>query len=52
MCTFCAFMQGLLILWKTIRDHDTLFILAETAHFLGIGVLMFKMQSRKSAAGL
>ncbi|GAX80905.1 hypothetical protein CEUSTIGMA_g8340.t1 [Chlamydomonas eustigma] len=52
MMGVAAGVLGLMILWKTIRDHDTLFILAETAHFLGIGVLMFKMQSRKSAAGL
>lgn len=42
----------LLILWRTIRDHDTLFVLAEISHFLGIGVLAYKLYTRKSVAGL
>ncbi|KAF6261315.1 hypothetical protein COO60DRAFT_1636898 [Scenedesmus sp. NREL 46B-D3] len=42
----------LLILWRTIEDHDTLFVLAEVAHFVGIGLLAFKMYSKRSAAGL
>ena len=33
------------------QDHDTLFILAEVAHFLGIGILVFKLQRKKSVAG-
>jgi hypothetical protein len=43
--------QALLILWRTIEDHDTLFVLAEVAHFIGIGLLAFKMYSKRSAAG-
>jgi hypothetical protein len=43
--------QALLILWRTIEDHDTLFVLAEVAHFVGIGLLAFKMYSKRSAAG-
>ncbi len=39
------------MLWKTIRDHDTLFVLAELTHFLGIGMLVFKLQARRSVAG-
>lgn len=42
----------LLILWRTIEDHDTLFILAEVSHFLGIGVLAYKLYTKKSVAGL
>ncbi|GIL62715.1 hypothetical protein Vafri_16886 [Volvox africanus] len=42
----------LLILWRTIKDHDTLFVLAEMAHFVGIGVLGYKLQKKKSVAGL
>ncbi|KXZ43737.1 hypothetical protein GPECTOR_81g185 [Gonium pectorale] len=42
----------LLILWRTIKDHDTLFVLAEMAHFIGIGVLGYKLQKKKSVAGL
>ncbi len=41
----------LLILWRTITDHDTLFVLAESAHFLGIGVLAYKLHKKKSVAG-
>lgn len=43
--------QLLLILWRTIRDHNTLFIFAEVAHFLGIGILAYKLQQRKSVSG-
>lgn len=41
----------LLTLWRTIKDHDTLFVLAEMAHFIGIGVLGYKLQKKKSVAG-
>lgn len=41
----------LLVLWRTIEDHDTLFVLAEVAHFLGIGLLAYKLQTKKSVAG-
>mgnify|MGYP001806952481 CR=1 FL=1 len=41
----------LLILWRTIKDHDTLFVLAEIAHFVGIGVLGYKLQQKRSVAG-
>jgi hypothetical protein len=37
---------------RTIEDHDTLFVLAEVAHFVGIGLLGFKMYSKRSAAGV
>ena len=46
-----AASQSLFILWRTIEDHDTLFVLAEIAHFVGIGLLGFKMYSKRSAAG-
>jgi ER lumen protein retaining receptor len=41
----------LLTLWRTIKDHDTLFVLAEIAHFIGIGVLGYKLQQKESVAG-
>lgn len=41
----------LLVLWRTIEDHDTLFVLAETAHFVGIGLLGYKIYKKKSVAG-
>jgi len=40
------------VLWRTIEDHDTLFVLAEMAHFVGIGLLGFKILTKKSVAGL
>lgn len=43
--------QTLLILWQTINDHDTLFVLAEVAHFVGVGLLGYKVFSKKSVAG-
>ncbi|GFH12372.1 uncharacterized protein HaLaN_08042 [Haematococcus lacustris] len=42
----------LLVMWRTIEDHDTLFILAEISHFVGIGVLVYKLQRKKSVAGV
>lgn len=44
-------LQLLLILWRTIQDHDTLFVLAEIAHFVGVGLLGYKVMSKKSVAG-
>ena len=41
----------LLVLWRTIEDHDTLFVLAETAHFVGIGLLGYKIYKKRSVAG-
>lgn len=40
-----------MILWRTIEDHDTLFVLAEISHFLGIGVLAYKLYTKRSVAG-
>lgn len=40
------------MLWLTIEDHDTLFVLAEAAHFCGIGLLGYKISAKKSVAGL
>jgi ER lumen protein retaining receptor len=40
-----------MILWRTVEDHDTLFVLAEISHFVGIGVLAYKLHRKKSVAG-
>ncbi len=48
---YCREFQALLLLWLTIKDHDTLFVLAEVSHFLGIAVLAFKLQRKRSVAG-
>ncbi|MEW5306124.1 MAG: hypothetical protein WDW38_003279 [Sanguina aurantia] len=50
--TSIAGLLSIMILWKTIEDHDTLFVLAEIVHFLGIGVLAYKLQTKRSIAGL
>ncbi len=34
-----------------VEDHDTLFILSESVHFLGIGVLAFKLLTKKNCSG-
>lgn len=44
-------MQLLFLLWLVIEDHDNLFIMAEVVHFLGIGVLIYKLQTKKNAGG-
>jgi hypothetical protein len=44
--------QFILGLWLTIEDHDTLFVLAELAHFVGIVVLVYKLHRKKSVAGV
>jgi len=41
-----------LLLWLTIENHDHLFVTAEAVHFLGIGVLTYKLTQEKSCAGL
>lgn len=43
--------QALLLLWFVVEDHDTLFILSESVHFLGIGVLAWKLIKKKAAGG-
>ena len=41
----------LMVLWRVVEDHDTLFVLAEISHFLGIGMLAYKLFRKKSVAG-
>ncbi|CAL5224074.1 g6699 [Coccomyxa viridis] len=49
-CAGAAFL--LFLLWLVIEDHDNLFIMAEVVHFLGIGVLIYKLWTKKNAGGL
>lgn len=42
----------LLLLWLTIENHDNLFVTAETVHFMGIGVLVYKLSQEKTCAGI
>ncbi|GAB4822734.1 hypothetical protein N2152v2_009780 [Parachlorella kessleri] len=44
--------KALLLLWFVVEDHDTLFILSESVHFLGIGVLAYKLLTKKNCSGL
>ena len=38
-------------MWLVIEDHDNLFIMAEFVHFAGIGMLLYKLFSKKNAGG-
>lgn len=44
-------LQTLGFLYYIIEDHDTLFILSEGCHLAGLGILIYKLQQKKSAAG-
>lgn len=39
-------------MWLVIEDHDNLFIMAEFVHFAGIGMLLYKLFSKRSAGGI
>ena len=41
----------LLLLKLIVRDHDNLFVLAEVAHFSGIGFLLYKLSHVESCEG-
>ena len=42
----------LLLLYVVIEDHDSLFIMAETVHFIGIGFLAYKLIRERNCTGL
>ncbi|KAK9799367.1 hypothetical protein WJX73_002968 [Symbiochloris irregularis] len=42
----------LFLLWWVIEDHDKLFIASEIVHFAGIGLLGFKLISKRNCGGL
>ena len=44
-------LQALLLLWFVVEDHDTLFILSESVHFMGIGLLAYKLIKKRGAGG-
>lgn len=44
-------LQAVLLLWFTIEDHDTLFVLSEAIHFVGIGLLLYKLLRKKNVGG-
>lgn len=41
----------LVFFYVAVEDHDTLFILAESIHFLGIGILAYKLLRRRNVGG-
>ena len=45
-------LQALFLMWLVIEDHDNLFIMAELVHFAGIGMLLYKLFSKKNAGGM
>lgn len=44
-------MQVLVLFYLVIEDHDTLFILSEIVHALGIIVLGYKLIRKKNSGG-
>ena len=44
-------LQVLLLLWFVVEDHDTLFVLSESVHFVGIGLLAYKLIRKRAAGG-
>ena len=44
-------MAALVFIRFIVHDHDNLFVAAEAAHALGIGVLIYKLTKEKTCAG-
>jgi hypothetical protein len=44
-------VQLLFLLWTVIEDHDNLFVMAESVHFLGIALLIYKLVSKRNCGG-
>lgn len=47
-----AAILSLFLMWLVIEDHDNLFVMAELVHFVGIGLLAWKLFKKKNAGGL
>lgn len=45
-------MQTLILFYFIIEDHDTLFVMSEGVHFLGIGVLAYKLLKKRNCGGM
>lgn len=43
---------AMLLLWLIIEDHDLLFVFAEIAHFVGMGLLSYKLITKKTCVGI
>jgi hypothetical protein len=46
-----TFLQVLFFLYLVVEDHDTLFIVSEIVHFIGIGVLAYKLLRKRNCGG-
>jgi hypothetical protein len=44
-------MAALVFIRFIVHDHDNLFVAAEAAHAIGIGVLIYKLTKEKTCAG-
>lgn len=44
-------MQSIFLMWLVIEDHDNLFVMAELVHFVGIGLLAYKLMKKRNAGG-
>ncbi|KAL8257941.1 hypothetical protein R6Q59_029982 [Mikania micrantha] len=49
---FVSAIAALVVIRLVVYDHDNLFIAAEAVHALGISVLIFKLATEKTCAGL
>ena len=45
-------LQALLLRWFVVVDHDILFVLSESVHFIGIGLLAYKLIKKRGAGGV
>ena len=46
-----AGVLGIILLYFVIEEHDTLFVMSESCHVLGICVLIYKLSTTKTCAG-
>lgn len=51
LCGFAAVMS-IFLMWLVIEDHDNLFVMSELVHFVGIGILAYKLMKKKNAGGI
>lgn len=47
-----AAVFGLVVLWVILEDRDVLFLFTEVAHFIGIGLLAYKLIMKKTCVGV
>lgn len=45
-------IAALVFLRMVVEDHDSLFVVAEAAHAIGISVLIYKLTKERTCAGL